>query len=154
MKELNIDQIDEIRNDSKSIILIYAEGCSACDQAKPFFDKIESIYDQFYFYKVNFSPEILPFYNKYTLKSPVMIQPKNVDGVLLNDENGKPIIQFKLDEEGKQILETQVQFPNFFVFVNELITEENEHGFAGNIAGFNPGHVEFALSQMSKQKAG
>lgn len=154
MREITIEQIDEIKHDSKAVLLIYAEGCAACESAKPYFESIESKYDQFYFYKLQFSEAILPFYNKHVPKQPAMVQVKTEAGDALSDESGKPILQFKLDNEGRQIMETPISFPNFFVFVNGFIDEQNEYGFVGNVAGFDPRHLEHALNYMSEQRVG
>lgn len=152
MKEITIEQIDEIKNNSKSVVLIWAEGCEACNKAKPFFSEIESKYDQFYFYRLQFSPEILPFYNQYIAKQPAMEPFLDEQGNKVLDENGQQLMKLKLDEQGNLIMETPISFPNFMVFVNGFIDELNEHGFVGNIAGLDTGHVEFALSRMSEQK--
>lgn len=152
MKDITIEQIDEIKHNSKSVVLIWAEGCEACSQAKPFFETIEPIYDQFYFYRLQFSPEILPFYNKYVAKQPAMEPFLDEQGNKILDGNGQTLMKLKLDEQGNPIMETPISFPNFMVFVNGFIDELNEHGFVGNIGGLDKGHVEFALSRMSEQK--
>ena len=129
MKDITIDQIDEIKNDSKSVILIYAEGCEACNTAKPYFESIEATYDQFYFYKLQFSEAILPFYNQYIPKELVK------------------------DAEGNEELKSRIIFPNFMIFINLCIDENNEHGFVGNVGGFDPGYLEAALFNMTDKVA-
>lgn len=124
MKDITIDQIDEIKNNSKSIVLIYADGCEACSLAKPYFESIEPIFNQFYFYKLQFSPELLDFYNRYIPKEEVI-------------------------EDEKIVLKSPIVFPNFMIFINQCIDENNEHGFVGNVGGLDTGYLEAALYNMT-----
>lgn len=151
MKEITIDQIDEIKHNSKSVVLIYAEGCAACESTKPYFESIEQKYDQFYFYKLQFSEAILPFYSTYIPKEAVETQAKydNGDPILMVDN--KPLMIAKIDQFGQQVFESPIIFPNFFFFTNTEINENNEYGFVGSIPGFNKESVEYILNEMSTQ---
>lgn len=154
MRDITINEIDSIKNNSKSVVLIWAEGCEACNLAKPLYDQIESKYDQFYFYRLQLSPDILDFYKQYIPKESTMIQSKDAEGNLLFDTESKPVMEWKVDDNGQIIQESPLSFPNFLVFVNGFIDENNEHGFVGNVAGLNIGHLEYALTAMSEQKVG
>ena len=150
MKEITINKIDDIKKDNKTIVLIWTEGCKACEETKEYFSSIESKYDQFTFYKLKFSDEVLPFYIKYIPKEPIFVQVTNEEGTLLAfDQENKPIMTWKVDEQGNTLFQTPFKFPNFMVFLKSCIEENNEHGFIGNIAGLNKEHLEFVLNQMS-----
>lgn len=62
MKDIKIEEIDEIINNSKSVVLIWAEGCKACEIAKEYYGILSKNHNNFNFYKMQFSTDILDFY--------------------------------------------------------------------------------------------
>lgn len=151
MIDLTINDLDQIKLSKKSILLIWANGCHACSLAKPMYAEIESHYPEFEFYKLEFSSEIMEFYNKNIPKELAKSQLKNLNGEVLKDDNGLEIIKYEQDELGNLVRKAPISFPNFLIFNNSAISETNEHGFLGNIAGFNPEAVRYVLDQLSIQ---
>lgn len=65
MKTITVDIVNEVTESPSAILLIYANGCTHCETAKPLFESLESKYPEFTFYKMEFSEQILPFYKTY-----------------------------------------------------------------------------------------
>lgn len=151
MKNISIDRIDEIKNNKTSIILIWSEGCHACKSVKPYFEELSNKYTNFNFYKLQFGLEILPFYNKYIPKEEVLIQAKYENGDSIFTVDNKPLMIQKLDEFNRPVFESPILFPNFLFFTKDIIDVENEHGFIGNIPGFNKAQVDYILNEMSTE---
>lgn len=143
MKDLTIAEINELKNSKKSIVLIWAEGCQACETTKPFFEELPKQFAEFDFYKLKYTPEIMPFYENYIPKEEVQTQAKYDNGDLIVTVDNKPLMI--------TTQESPILFPNFLFFTNEIIEENNQHGFVGNIPGFNKEAVEYILNEMSSK---
>lgn len=146
---LQINQLETLKQHSKSVVLIWAEGCHACAAAKPAYEALAPKFKQFAFHEMQFSPDILPFYNQYIPKAPAMEQATSPEGHPLTNPDSTPILRPKLDATGNPILESPIAFPNFLVFLNGFADASNEHGFAGNIPGANIPQLEFVLDKLT-----
>lgn len=151
MKNITINEISELKESSKSILLIWADGCHACELAKPIYEELSNKYVEFSFYKLQFSQEIMEFYTATIPKQTIPLQLKNEDGSLVLDSAGNPVIVQKITENGTLVLETPIVFPNFLIFAKDKITETNPYGFLGNIGGLEKEKLEYILGALSTQ---
>ena len=64
MQNLNYNEIEKVKNSDKAILLIWTEGCEACVFAKELYETLPNIYNNFEYYKMQFSENVLPVYKK------------------------------------------------------------------------------------------
>jgi len=151
MIDLTVPILSTLKESDKSILLIWAEGCEACNLSKPMYDSLQDTYVEFTFYKLQFSVDILPFYEQHIPKEYVKSILKNNNGDTLLDDNNLPIMKYDQDAEGNLLKSSPIMFPNFFIFQKSNITEANPYGFLGNIGGLNKEQLVYVLDQLSTQ---
>lgn len=117
----------------KSVLMIKAEQCGACQEAKPMFESLESKYPSFQFTRLEFTEKVLPFYESVIPKEIVREQ-KEIDGVM------KTVVR----------KERKISFPNFFFFDSAMKSDENPYGFLGNISGYNEEGLTHVLESLTK----
>lgn len=140
MKELNnLKDLDCLKKEDFSVLMVYAEGCEACAKAKPEFEKLDKNFE-YDFYQIPLNQESMEFYKKYEeqVKIPVPAV----------DEDGDPIV----DAEGKQMTRNEMRYqvvvPKFYVFHGSESSEEDEYGLLGKVDGFNVEQLGAILEQM------
>jgi thiol-disulfide isomerase/thioredoxin len=150
MKDLeNIEDCNTFKDDNFSVLMIWAEGCGVCQEAKPQFEALESKFD-YKFYKMKMSEEAYKFYEQYEEKEPVRKPAVDEDGDPILDARGTQMTQIVRDDKGEIVKRAPISVPKYYVFHGEEATEDNEYGLLGKIDGHNLAQLEAILDQISQ----
>lgn len=135
---LNVENVDVLKNDKLSVLMIWVEGCSACSSAKEKYAELPEQFADYDFYEMQMSNNtVYDFYSNFVEKEPTMEEVKDEDGDVIYDAKGKALTRLARDENGELILKAPIQVPKFFVFHGQSADAENEYGFLGKVDGFN-----------------
>lgn len=138
--EVLTNNYNKLKHDNFSVLLIWSEGCPACQKAKPEYEALESKFSDFDFYNMPLSPETLEFYEQYE-------EPKKVQ-IPAEDEDGDPIV----NAQGKPMMRTVERIvrtvPKYYVFHGSESTEDNEYGLLGIVEGHNLVQLEAILTNL------
>lgn len=116
-------------------ILIHAKGCHHCEELYPNYSQLHLKYPKLTIESIEFTPEIIPYYNS-------LIPKKTVTETFV-DENGVEQKKLKRDEAGKVIYESPLAFPNV-IFLQD-------GKFIGNIVGNNLPAIEHVMTSLSQE---
>ena len=137
----NKDDLEVLKKEEFSVLMIWAEGCGVCQQAKPLYEAIEPKFEDFNFYKMQMADENYGFYKKYEEEQEV-----EVPAV---DEDGDPIIDARGNQMTRKTMGYINQVPKYYVFHGSEATEEDEYGLLGKVDGHNLEQLEAILGQIS-----
>ena len=136
MENITIEELDKLTSVDKCVLLVWAEGCHVCETAKPMYEEMKEKYVDFTFYKMQFHPDILPFYNSVIPKEPTKIKQTTSSGL--------EITTYKLNEDKTLAMESPLAFPNFLFY-------SKDEGFLGNVGGLDVPVLTNILESMSNQ---
>jgi thiol-disulfide isomerase/thioredoxin len=143
MNILEPNNLDVLKQDNFSVVMIWANGCHFCEQAKPQFDALEPDFPDFIFYKIELTND--SFHNFYK-----QFEQEELKAVPSVDEDGEPI----LDAKGNQItvnrLTISTAVPKYYVFHGSEASEENPYGLLGKVEGHNLEQLKAILGQISE----
>lgn len=144
----NLEQANKFKEEDFSVLLIWAEGCGFCEEAKPMFQALEDKFTDFNFYQWKLDRDSFEFYSQYEEKEPVRIPSLDEDGDPILDARGNQISQLATNENGEVVKRAPISVPKLYVFHGEESTEENPYGLLGKVDGFNMGQLEAILGQI------
>ena len=113
-------------------ILIHAKGCHHCEELVPQYTQLPPSYPSVTLELLEFSPDIIPWYNRFI--------PKKTITETLEDGSKR----LKRDDQGNLIYDHQLAFPNAMFFHNDQ--------FIGNVVGNNLPAIKHVLDELSKQR--
>lgn len=145
---------DEFKPNDLAIIMFYAEGCGACEAAKPLYEEISKKHGDIEFYKMQFDQEAYEnIYNLYEEKTIKQVEEvKDEDGNPVLTKSGKPFKRHKLDDNGEIVKKSPIIVPNFFFFHPESAEGNDKLGFLGNVRGSDLQKVESIIEQMKEME--
>ena len=118
--------LDFIKTQDFTVLMIYAEGCSYCEQMKPIFEQLELEFPLLSYHKEDIS-KITPFYERYADQKEMTL------------------------EDGTIVMVPKYIIPNFYIFARELQDETDEYGFAGGFDGANPEELRAVLNALQQK---
>ena len=141
MKDLsNKEDLEILKQEDFSVLMIWAEGCGVCTEAKPLFEKLEPKFEDFNFYKVQMSDENYGFYKKYEEEQEIEVPAA--------DEDGDPIVDARGNQMKRKVKTILNQVPKYYVFHGSEATEDDEYGLLGKVDGHNLEQLEAILEQI------
>jgi len=141
MKDLsNKEDLEILKQEEFSVLMIWADGCHVCAEAKPLFEKLEPKFEDFNFYKVQMSDENYGFYKKYEEEQEVTVPAIDEDGDVIVDARGNKMTRKTMGYIN--------QVPKYYVFHGSEATEEDEYGLLGKVDGHNLEQLEAILEQI------
>lgn len=150
---LPVENLDELKKEDLSVLMIWVNGCAACSQAKEGYAELPKKFQDYKFFEMELTnPAVYDFYSNFTEKQPVMEEVKDEDGDIIYDAKGKALTRLSRDENGELIQKAPIQVPKFLVFHGSSIDEENEYGFLGNVDGYNLPMLEQILENIQKMQ--
>lgn len=137
-----------------TIVMFYAEGCHACESAKPVFEEISNQYKDVDFAKIKMAKESYEdIYNLYEEKTEKIIeQAVDSENKAILSKNGTPMQRFKLDENGEIAMKSSIVVPNFFFFHPDSAEKDDKLGFLGNVRGLDLDKVKNIIEQMKEME--
>lgn len=150
---LQVENLDELKKDQLSVLMIWVNGCSACSEAKEGYAELPKKFQDYKFFEMELNNQaVYDFYSNFTEKQPVMEEIKDEDGDVIYDAKGKALTRLARDENGELVLKAPIQVPKFFVFHGSSIDAENEYGFLGKVDGFNLPMLDQILENIQKMQ--
>lgn len=136
----NKDDLEVLKKEEFSVLMIWADGCGVCAHAKPLYEAIEPKFPAFNFYKMQMADENYGFYKKYE-------EEKEIE-VPAVDEDGDAIIDARGNQMKRKIKTIINEVPKYYVFHGSEATEEDEYGLLGKVDGHNLEQLEAILEQI------
>lgn len=139
MKYLKKEELNSLQDKEFSILLFYADGCVACQTAKPVFQQASEQFSKVGFYAIEIK-EGLEYYNKFAeQEQEVMYEAKSG----YSDKNNIETVAVPLfNEDGTPKMKIKYTIPSFFVHHTKAISEENPTGFVGGWEGASRQELE------------
>jgi hypothetical protein len=125
MIELKKDTLDLIKQERVSVLLVYMDGCAACQMVKGPFEDLSKAFPNISCFKGNLG-EVSEFYLQFADENPNVI----------DEATGKPA--------------KKVVAPMFYVFVKEEQSEENPWGWVGGIDGADINSLAQAMGALNE----
>lgn len=143
MKDLsNKEDLEILKSEDFSVLMIWADGCHVCAEAKPNFEKLEPKFKDFNFYKMQMADENYGFYKKYEEEQEI-----EVPAV---DEDGDPIVDARGNQMKRKTTGYITRVPKYYVFNGSEASEDDEYGLLGKIDGHNLEQLEAILGEIEK----
>lgn len=111
IKDIESNTLSDLKDPRVSILLVYVDGCKACEATKPIYEQLSQVYGNISYFKADLN-KVLNFYVQYADKD-------------------DPVT----DENGNTVVPPKIVAPMFYVFVKEEQSSENEYGWVGGIEG-------------------
>ena len=149
MKDLKKKKDFEVlKNENFSVLMIWANGCGVCEQAKPQYEGLDSKFD-YDFYKMELGKESFEFYSQFEEKTQVARIPSvDEDGDPILDARGNQMSQVLRDENGEVVKNVPIAVPKYYVFHGDAADEENPYGLLGKVEGHNLPQLESILANL------
>lgn len=138
----NKEDLELLKKEEFSVLMIWAEGCGVCAHAKPLYEAIEPKFEDFNFYKMQMADENYGFYKKYEEEQEVEVP--------AIDEDGDPIINARGEQMTRKTTGYINQVPKYYVFHGSEATEDDEYGLLGKVDGHNLEQLESILEQIKQ----
>lgn len=149
IKELDKDQVDAIKANDVSILLIYAEGCAACEAVKPEYKSLPKTFKKLSFFQGDIN-KVIDFYLNYAEKVPAVDIVTDEKGNPIQDNKGNYETKLVRDEKGNTVLKPNIVIPTFYVFVKQEAGPDNPYGFVGGIDGADINTLKQTLEVLNQ----
>ena len=153
--DLDGSSFDLLKQDKFNVLLIYADACHVCQEAKPKYEELSNSVngDLFSFYKAPLNQSIYEFYSQFEEKVPQRTPSFDEDGDPILDAQGNHMSRILRDENGEVVKSAPIQIPKFYVFHPDEASDENPYGLLGKVEGFNIeqlAHILASIEEMVK----
>lgn len=151
INKLDVSNVEELKKDQLSTVMIWVDGCPACAKAKESYEEIVDKFQDYRFFEMEMkTQEEYDFYSQFVEKEVVMEEVKDEDGDVIYDARGNALQRKARDENGEIVEKAPIQVPRFFVFHGDSAEEENEFGFLGKVDGHNTPMLEQILTNIAQ----
>lgn len=153
IEKLDVSNVEKLKNDQLSTLMIWVDGCPACEKAKESYKEIQDKFEDYKFYEMEMKEnDVYEFYSNFVEKEPSIEEVKDEDGDVIYDARGNALTRKARDENGEVIMKAPIQVPRFFVFHGSSAEEENEYGFLGKVDGHNAEMLEHILTNIKEME--
>jgi len=148
IKKITDKSSNKLLKNRVSVLLVFMEGCQACELSKEHYTKFSEVYENISFFEADIN-KTMSLYVKYADTQEAYQTLLSPDGTPQVDENGNNITELLLDDGGNAILSPKIVAPMFYVFVKEEQSTENEFGHIGGIDGADINSLQAALEALN-----
>lgn len=127
VKELTKDLLSSVSSKEFGILLYYAKGCAHCEALKPKVEEIAQAFPQLGFYKIELAEGYEEFI-KHADKEPEVTY-EAVEGS--EETKAVPV----LDENGQPVMTYKISVPSFYIYHTKNQSPDNPLGFCGGLDG-------------------
>jgi len=153
VKDFNKERLitDQILESEFTLLMIYAEGCKHCADAKPVFEQYANDFPEIQFLKANIKDVESYYKNTADQEQDIKYVPAlDFDGSELKNDKGATITiaEPQFNEDGTPKMITTYKIPAIHVHHKAAVDENNIDGFIGGYDGNDVGALDAICNKI------